>query len=553
MKSKQLLNAVQILIVTFFLGACDSILTKPVEKKAPWQADLGNGFYQNPILYADYSDPDVVAVGDDFYMTASSFNAAPGLPILHSKDLVNWQLINYALPVLIPENVFAVPQHGNGVWAPNIRYHDGFYWIFYPDPDYGIYVIKTQNPAGAWSKPTLILPGKGLIDPTPLWNDDGKAYLLHGWAKSRAGFNNILTLHSMSWDVSTVESNGHHLIDANAIPGYKTLEGPKFYKRNGYYYIFAPEGGVPVGTQAVFRAKNIQGPYEFKKVMVQGTSSTNGPHQGAWISTSKGEDWFVHFQSRGAHGRIVHLQPMHWKNDWPVIGVDSDNDGVGNPVQFYKKPDLPTQKVSNLPFMDSFDKQSLGLQWQWNSNFQTSWYSLNDAPGYLRLFATEDVAPLTQNLWLSPAILLQKLPAPKFIAQTRLVIPEGADNLMSGMVLLGEDYRWVGVKIENGVVTLGFAECRDARSGCQEIFKPVRKLESQEITLRFFINEGGLSVSGFVDGEHFEVNDELFQARPGRWVGAKIGLFVRAIGKSNGRFLDFDYFNIEAPTECCIK
>ena len=151
-----------------------------------WQADLGNGTYQNPILHADFSDPDAVRVGDDFWMTASSFSHVPGLPILHSKDLVNWELVNYALPRLVPESAFATPQHGKGVWAPAIRQHAGKFWIYYPDPDFGIYVVTADDPAGQWSAPVLVKGGKGLIDPCPLWDDDGRVYLVHAWANSRA-------------------------------------------------------------------------------------------------------------------------------------------------------------------------------------------------------------------------------------------------------------------------------------------------------------------------------------------------------------------------------
>ncbi|WP_455169171.1 family 43 glycosylhydrolase, partial [Aegicerativicinus sediminis] len=147
-----------------------------------WVADNGDGTYTNPIIYADYSDPDVVRVGDDFYMTASSFNCAPGLPILHSKDMINWQLINYALPEQVPTDIFNTPQHGNGVWAPSIRYHKNEIYIYWGDPDFGIYMVKTKDPFGQWDSPVLVMEGKGLIDPCPLWDDDGKAYLVHAYA-----------------------------------------------------------------------------------------------------------------------------------------------------------------------------------------------------------------------------------------------------------------------------------------------------------------------------------------------------------------------------------
>ena len=133
-------------------------------------------------------------------MVASSFNAVPGLPILHSKDLVSWRLIGHALPRLVPEDLFSTPQHGKGPWAPAIRHHDGRFWIYYPEPDLGIYVVTAKDPAGPWSQPVLVKGGKGLIDPCPLWDDDGQVYLVHAWARSRAGFANVLTLNRLSAD-----------------------------------------------------------------------------------------------------------------------------------------------------------------------------------------------------------------------------------------------------------------------------------------------------------------------------------------------------------------
>ncbi len=152
-----------------------------------WVADQGDGTYRNPILYADYSDPDVIRVGEDFYLVASSFEAVPGIPILHSRDLVNWELIGHAFERQVPEDVFSTVQHGGGAWAPAIRYHGGEYSIYYPDPDRGIYVVKAKNAAGPWSAPLLIKAAKGWIDPCPFWDEDGKAYLIHALAASRSG------------------------------------------------------------------------------------------------------------------------------------------------------------------------------------------------------------------------------------------------------------------------------------------------------------------------------------------------------------------------------
>ncbi|MEJ2615558.1 MAG: family 43 glycosylhydrolase, partial [Ignavibacteriaceae bacterium] len=190
-----------------------------------WTPDLGNGKYKNPIIFADYSDPDVCRKGDDYYLVSSSFDAVPGLPILHSKDLVNWIIIGHALLRQPPYSHFSKPQHGNGVWAPAIRYHNNEFYIYYPDPDYGIYLVKSKNPAGPWTEPILVQSGKGLIDPCPLWDEDGKVYLVHAYAGSRAGIKSILTINRLSKDGTKFLDNGVIVYDGHGID--PTVEGPK--------------------------------------------------------------------------------------------------------------------------------------------------------------------------------------------------------------------------------------------------------------------------------------------------------------------------------------
>ena len=286
-------------------NAHQTLHTSSHDVPAVWAADNGDGTYKNPILYADYSDPDAIRVGQDYYLTASSFTCLPGLPILHSPDLVNWTLLAHALPAY-PEARFATPQHGQGVWAPALRYHNGLFYLYWGDPDSGVYCTRSKTPAGPWDTPVLVLPGKGIIDPCPLWDDDGQAYMVHAWAASRAGVNSLLTLRTMTADGLHVSTTGRHIFDGRE--RHPTIEGPKFYKRNGYCYIFAPAGGVTQGWQTVLRSKDIYGPYESRVVMAQGTTPINGPHQGGWVETPSGQSWFLHFQDAGAYGRILHLQ-----------------------------------------------------------------------------------------------------------------------------------------------------------------------------------------------------------------------------------------------------
>ncbi|MFP5394168.1 MAG: glycoside hydrolase 43 family protein [Gammaproteobacteria bacterium] len=511
-------------------------------KRHAWVADQGDGTYRNPVLHADYSDPDAIRVGDKFYMTASSFSNAPGLPLLESTDLVNWALVGHALTQLVPGEAFATPQPGKGVWAPCLRYHDGKFWIFYPDPDFGVYVTTAERFDGPWSAPHLLLPGKGIIDPTPLWDEDGRAWLLHAWAKSRAGISNLLTLREMAPDGrSLLDTSGKVIIDGNRLPGYTTLEGPKFYKANGYYYVFAPAGGVEHGWQSVFRSRRIEGPYEDRIVMAQGNSPTNGPHQGAWVQAADGSDWFIHFQDKRAYGRVVHLQPMQWKDGWPLIGADRGQ-AAGEPVQTFRKPVGIESGIRVPATSDEFGASTLGLQWQWNANWKSDWYALDARPGQLRLFAQP--MPDGGSLRKLASVLTQKLPASTFTVDTKLEL-NAAGDARAGLVLLGMNYAWLGVRSSGGMAQVVYSTCESAKPAeqeCSEQVAPLGPLGKGPLYLRMRMEEGGVAqFSWSVDQRTFKPTGKPFTAVMGRWVGAQLGLF--AAGAAAGH-ADVDYFRV---------
>ena len=369
----------------------------PVQAQV-WQPDCGNGFYRNPVIWADYSDPDVIRVGNDFYMTASSFHCVPALPILHSGDLVNWKIVNHAVK-RFPDPRFYTPQHGSGVWTPSIRFHDGWFYIYWGDPDRGIYMVRAKDPRKDWSAPVLVKKAFGNIDPCPLWDDDGKIYLVHAFANSRAGISHVLQLQELAPDGSSVTNNRNIII--SGLPENHTLEGPKLYKHKGWYYIFAPAGGVAAGWQMVYRAKDIWGPYEGRRVLARGTTGVNGPHQGAWVELQNGQHWFVHFQEFQPFGRIVHLQPVTWTDDWPVMGNDQDGDGTGEPLAGFSKPETGSVSPVTVPqASDEFNEPVYNLAWQWQANYLDHWYSLSEKKGHLRLYAQYHQTPA--SLWMAP-------------------------------------------------------------------------------------------------------------------------------------------------------
>ncbi|MDR1505165.1 MAG: glycoside hydrolase 43 family protein [Prevotella sp.] len=512
-----------------------------------WVSDLRNGNYKNPVLYADYSDPDACRVGDDYYMTASSFNCIPGLPILHSKDLVNWTIIGYAIDRM-PENASFGEgvNHGGSVWAPAIRFHNGEFYIYYGDPDLGIFMTKTKDPAGEWEPLTLVKKGKGLIDSCPLFDDDGNVYLAHGYAGSRAGIKSLLAVTRLTPDGKKAVGESKIIYDGHDID--PTIEGPKFYKRNGYYYIFAPAGGVATGWQVAMRSKDIFGPYERKIVMDQGKTVINGPHQGAWVDTQTGEDWFLHFQDVGALGRIMHLQPMVWKNDWPVIGEDRDGDGCGNPVLTYKKPDVgKTYPIVTPVESDEFNTNELGLQWQWHANPQSWWYFTNQEKGCLSLYSVP-VADDYKSLWDVPNLLLQKTPAPAFTATMKLTFRPDARfyGERTGLIVMGIDYGLLSFEnTENGFI-LSQNECINAEKGNKEVVNESITMKDSTIYLRVKVVADATCIFSYsTDNKRYTDLGKSIKAKEGKWIGAKIGTFcTRPVLKNDGGRVDIDWFRI---------
>lgn len=528
-----------------------------------WVSDQGDGNYINPVLYADYSDPDIIRVEDNYYMTASSFNCVPGLPILHSKDMVNWKLVNYALKDLNPEGIspkhfFDKAQHGRGVWAPCIRYHKGEYMIYWGDPDFGIYVVKTKDIFGDWDKPILVLPGKGRIDPSPLFDDDGKVYLVHAWAGSRARLNSIMTLCELNSDGTKAIGEEVMIYDGNDGVNH-TVEGGKFYKKDGYYYMLAPAGGVATGWQLAFRSKSIYGPYEVKKVLDQGKTKINGPHQGGLVQTQTGEWWFMHFQDKGAYGRVIHLQPVNWKDGWPVMGIN-DKNYCGEPVIKYKKPDTgKTFPIETPVESDEFNVPKLGLQWQWHANpLQT--YGYTSPYGYMRLYG-QYYPKNYVNFWDIPNLLLQKFPAPEFTVTTRLKAVLRNEGDKAGLIMMGWDYAYIAlVNTKDGYV-LEYKTCTDAEQKSDEKLisstglKNIKLNEKYnyqsfipdaEIYLRVKVEaEGICNFSYSLDGKKYQQLPETFKARQGKWIGAKTGLFIMNADENKDRsWIDVDWFRI---------
>jgi len=536
-----------LIFTSYFYLNCFSQSPKAAYVSKVWVSDQGNGTYKNPVINADYSDPDAIRVGDDFYMIASSFDAIPGLPILHSKDLVNWKIIGHALKRQPPFEHFEKTQHGNGVWAPSIRYRNGEFYIYYPDPDFGIYLTKSKTITGEWSAPKLVAAGKGLIDPCPFWDEDGKAYLAYAYAGSRAGIKSVLAVMPLTADGLKAAESGIIVYDGHELD--PTIEGPKVYKRNGYYYLFAPAGGVSTGWQLILRSKNIYGPYERKVAMDEGKSTVNGPHQGAWVNTQNGEDWFLHFQDKDAYGRVVHLQPMKWINNWPVIGADKDGDGIGEPVLTYKKPNVGKVYAIETPAeSDEFNSWQLGLQWQWQANPQPTWLFTDANKSVLKLY-TAKIPDEAKNLWDVPNLLMQKFPADEFNVTTKVNFKPNPklENEQTGLVVMGRSYAKLSIKSKKDGIYLVYGVCQSADKGKTENEKEIAKLKSGVVHFRVKVSNGAkCQFSYSEDGNNYSNVGDEFQATAGQWIGAKVGLFaIRDTQINDSGIAEYDWFRVE--------
>ena len=464
------------------------------ERPLAW-GDQGNGTYINPVLCADFSDPDVIRVDNKYYMVASDFHFL-GMQVLESEDMVNWRYASQVYSRFNEPGWDDNRHYAGGSWAPAIRYHDGRFYIYFCTPDEGLYMTTATDAHGPWAPLHLVKRIEKWEDPCPFWDDsDGQAYL----GRSRHGAGPII-VHRMSAD-------GRQLLD-DGVTVYtgSVAEGTKFLKRNGYYYLVIPEGGVGRGWQTVLRSRNIYGPYERRIVLEQGSTAINGPHQGALVDTPDGQWWFYHFQETPVLGRVVHLQPARWQDDWPLMGVDIDGNGIGEPVYVWQKP-LQLSSDYQLQTDDDFTESTLGLQWQWNHNPNDSHWSLTERPGWLTLHAQPaDSLKQARNMLTQKVIGYES-------TSTTLVTASG--NCFAGLFCSGKLFRAIGISPEGICIEAG---------GQRHL---VKKGKFTTLYLRVVNQDAGNCHQFYysTDGHHFVPAGEPFPMHSGYWKGIRVGLF----------------------------
>ena len=462
--------------------------------------------WTNPILPYDYSDPDAIRVGKTYYMVSSTFQFTPGLPVLASTDLAHWRYATAAIPYEIPDN--------GSVWAPSIRFHKGRFYIYYGDPDHGIYCVRSAyyKHTGQivpediqWEKPVLVCQAKGYIDPCPLWTKDGRCFLAHAFAGSRAGFKSAIAVMELSEDGLTVVSPSVIAYDGHE--EHPTIEGPKLYYRNGYYYLFCPAGGVTNGWQLCLRSTDIYGPYEVKRVLEQGATAVNGPHQGAWV-----DDYFIHFQDVGQAGRIVHIQPLQWHNDWPVIG---DN---GTPVDSVDLPDTK-HRTPNTKHLTTNPAH-------WSGNFDPRYIYENPSNGSFRLFSFP-----VESVAAAPNLRLRRIPNAPFVYTAKVRFCPNPNKTFTVFTYDKAQDTGDTLREEAGLVVYGRQTVCLPAPANEWIW--LRVTMDEHYMCQFYTSQ---------DNVHFLPYGEPFPVQSSGWSGARVGWFCI---RNNARINDSGWLDVE--------
>lgn len=499
--------------------------------------DQGNGMYRNPVLFADYPDPDAIRVGDTYYMTCSEMNYM-GMVILTSKDMVNWQVINRIFDRLPGREYETMERYGRGSWAPSFRYHNGMFLIYFCTPEEGLFVARATDPAGEWTL-THIKEIAGWEDPCPYWDKEGRAWL----SRSELGAGAIF-LHRMNDEGTELLDEGRVIFRGDG------AEGSKWYDHeDGGVLLLFPQGGTSMGWQMALRGPSMEGPFEAKRVCKQGDTWINGPHQGALLDTPDGEWWFLHFSHCGVAGRVVYLEPVTWVDGWPCIGEPTDEPHCGQPVWLHKKPALPEQPICCTPTSDDFSADKLGLQWLWNHNPVDDRWSLTRQPGTLQLKGCKDEV----DIFAVRNMLSQRLIGASGYAQVKVSAKELEIGQQAGLVAMGRDpFLFTVTKLEDGLyVTLDYqGDTSFKRRACYPNIEEEwqHKLyngpfQTDELYLRFTIqNLAELRLAFSLDGKEFISlrHDAFLSECP--WKGARIGLFTFK-GDGWAAFSEFKYIH----------
>lgn len=473
--------------------------------------DQGDGTFVNPILSADYSDIDVIRVGEDYYFVSSTFQFSPGIIILHSRDLVNWRIVGHVLSDITPIspelNWNRMNRYGRGIWAPAIRYHNQKFWVYVCTPNEGLFMSTAEHITGPWTPIHAVMRASGWDDPCPFWDDDGQGYLVT--SHFSGGYK--IYLFKLTADGRGIIPDSGRVIHQS-----RGSEANKLYKIDGWYYHYYSqvqrEGRVPM----IERSRHIYGPWETRQLMHVNSRIDREPNQGGFVSTASGQWWFLTHQGTGHwDGRACCLLPVTWVDGWPIIGKIGP-DGVGNMVWRDRLP-IKGHAVTIPQTSDTFDRPVLAVQWEWNYQPRLDKWSLTARPGYLRLHAFKPLR--TNNLLTAGNTLTQRVfKTSRNVVRVQMDISGMTDGQQAGICHFASHF-W----------TIGVAGRREKRN---IVFNHNGKLaygpavRGNVVWFRSAWDIRGESRFSFsMDGRRFVEFGEKFQLAWGFYRGDRIGIF----------------------------
>jgi beta-xylosidase len=546
-------------------------------KTGSW-GDQGDGTYINPILNADYPDSDIEQVGDTYYMITSKQHMSPGMPILESKDMVNWTNIGHVFDSLswAPEyNWDRMNGYSFGVWAGDLAYHDGTWYCYQIDYQHGLMVTTTKDITGKWSKPIMMLPKSEVLDdPAVIWDEEThKAYVIINTAGKQKSPENTIEgnenrIYEMSWDGTKILGEGKLIYTGMG------AEAARVYKIEGKWYIFLAQWtiGDPSTLPGVKNPKNdrkqivlrsktnsIYGPYDVKTVLEKGTAFNNrSASQGALMQAPDKSWWYMHQLIQNDdipfQGRPQCLEPVTWVDGWPIIGVDEDNDGIGEPVKQFKKP-INGYPIAAPSTDDDFAKEKLGSQWEWNHNPRNTHWSLTERPGWLRLKASAilpnkkgfgpNINQWTNNdgsdsdFWRACNTLSQRIMGiTTGTAVAKFDISAMQPNQLAGFVRYGGAFNLMGIKMsKDGQKRLFYMDPMGVTTEGPEI-------TGKDLFVRTSNTSNQANYEYSLDGKTYERFGPVFTIAFGKWTGDRLGFFSWN-EKEDAGYIDVDWFKYD--------
>ena len=494
-------------------------------------SDNGDGTYTNPVIRADYPDPDIVRVGTDYYMVSSSFVAMPGIPICHSKDLINWHIIGHAYDSLTFRPEYRMEEgktaYSRICWAPSIKYHDGVFYIGVNIKDDGFVMFKSHRPEGPYE---MYKYDKRLYDPGFFIDDDGKKYVTHG-----QGDIYITRLKDDATGVMDSTDTGQLIITPPKEYSHY-FEGCHTYRRDGWYYVFNPALGYD-GVQMISRSRNLFGPYETRVLIRDDMNYVGaGAHQGGYIETAEGESWAYTFQDRDYMGRCLMLYPMRWEDGWPVVGPEGKQQ---KGVVTYRKPAIKQKSRLMFPQQsDDFSADSLAQVWEFNHVPNPEKWSLTDRRGYLRIYASA-----AQGFLWARNSLTQKVSGPASVSTALLDISGLADGDFAGSGIMGSKTYQLGVHRKAG---MDYIELRQGNRDGERVTDSI-PFTGQQAWLRTEVTRRGtLLFSWSADGRTFQPIGREGVSNFWGFLGIRHALCCyNTTGNDASGYADFDSFTIE--------